>query len=306
MSESDRYVEFKVKKWSLGDDNNALIALISFNAILFVSLGLIQIIYYLIGSTSSAFEYEILRWVVLPAKLSDLATKPWTIISQMFVFSGFLVTLIHLLWLWAFGSILQQISGNQKLIPLYIYGGIAGALFFIAANYAFPQLRSQIEYATLYGGGASIMAVATAVTFLAPNFRLFRMLNGGIPLWILTVVFVIIDLSGTRNWAVQAAHLGGGVMGIAFAFALERNIDLSAWMVRFYNWFNDLCNPDKKKKPATQKFYYETGKRSPFSKSGVVTQERIDQILDKINQVGFAGLSSEEKNILNKAREIDL
>lgn len=306
MSESDRYLEFKVKKWSIGDDNNALTALIAFNAILFVSFGLIQVIYYLIGSTSSAFEYQILRWVALPAKLSDFITKPWTLLSHIFVFSGFLFTLINLLWLWAFGSIFQQLTGNQKIIPLYLYGGFVGALFFVGANYAFPQLRGNIEYASLLGGGAGIMAIATGVTFLAPNYRLFRMLNGGIPLWILTIIFVIIDLSGTRNWAVQAAHLGGGLMGILFAISLEKGRDLSVWMVQLYNRFNDLCNPEKKTKKFSKKHFYQTGSRSPFTKSGAVTQERIDQILDKINQLGFASLTSEEKNILNKARELDL
>ena len=38
----------------------------------------------------------------------------------------------NLLWIAAFGYILQDLAGNSKLIPLFIYGGLAGALFFIA------------------------------------------------------------------------------------------------------------------------------------------------------------------------------
>jgi hypothetical protein len=37
----------------------------------------------------------------------------------------------------------------------------------------------------------------------------------------------------------------------------------------------------------------------------VITQERIDDILDKINQKGYQYLSEEEKTILKKAREAD-
>ena len=33
-----------------------------------------------------------------------------------------------MLWLWTFGYILQEITGNKTLVPLYIYGGLAGAL----------------------------------------------------------------------------------------------------------------------------------------------------------------------------------
>ena len=308
MGESDRYLERKIQKLTLGDDNNSLMALVAINVMIFVCLGLIQVIYYMSQSTGSAFEYEILRWVVLPAKATTFATMPWTLLSYMFVYTGFVYTLINMLWLWAFGSILQQITGNQKIIPLYIYGGLAGAVFFIAANYIFPQLRNNVEYATMLGGGAAIMAVAIGTTFIAPNYRLFRMINGGIPLWVITLVFILIDLYGAPSLGDKLAHVGGGLTGLAFAFSLEKGMDWSKWMNDLYSWFINLFNPDKKKSNSDlkNKLFYNTGGKAPFSKQGNITQERIDQILDKINQKGFKSLSSEEKNILQKAKELDL
>lgn len=311
MGESDRYsdsfMDRRLNRIRIGDDNNALIALIAINAILFVSFGLIQVIYYISQSSTTAFQYEILRWVIVPAKLSSLAAKPWTVLSYMFVHVGFFYTLINLVWLWVFGSILQDLSGNSKIIPVYIYGGIAGAVFFIAASYAFPLLRDQVDYSFMFGGNAGIMAVALATTTLSPDYRLFRMLNGGIPLWILTILYVIIDFTG-GGASQHLAHLGGGLIGFLFVVSLRKGYDWSLWMNHIYNWFTNLFNPDKpirQKSKIKEKVFYNTGGQQPFIKRPVITQQRIDEILDKISKKGYNHLSEEEKAILEKARETD-
>ena len=308
MGESERYMDRRLKKITIGADNNALIALIAINALIFVSFGLIQVIYYLTQSSDSAFHYEILRWFILPAKLSTFATLPWTLLTYMFVHVGVIYTLINMLWLWVFGQILQDLSGNSKIFPVYIYGGIAGALVFIATSYIFPQLRNEIEYSFMFGGNASILAIAVATTTLSPDYRLFRMLNGGIPLWILTVLYVIIDFAGSGGTAHHLAHLAGGLSGFLFIVFLRKGYDGSLWMSRLYEWFMTLFDPDKPKEhreKIKEKVFYNTGGTKPFIKHPVITQQRIDEILDKINQKGFDHLSDEEKSILKKAEETD-
>ncbi len=72
MGESERYIDRRFKKITLGQDNNALIALISINGIGFAILGLIKLVYLIVESPAAAFANEILPWFVLPAKLSIL------------------------------------------------------------------------------------------------------------------------------------------------------------------------------------------------------------------------------------------
>jgi membrane associated rhomboid family serine protease len=308
MGESERYMDRRLRKITLGDDNNALMALIAINAMIFISFALIQVIYFMTQSNSAAFQYEILRWFILPAKLSVLAKMPWTVVSYMFVHTGIIYTLINMMWLWVFGSIFQDLSGNKKIIPVYIYGGLAGAVVYIASSYAIPQLRDQVEYAQMMGGNAAILAVAVATTTLAPDFRLFKNLNGGIPLWILTLLYIVIDFAGSGGLAHHIAHLGGAFTGFLFIISLRKGHDWSTWMNGFYCWFNNLFNPDKK--PRTQqtvkeKIFYNTNGKKPYVKRPVITQQRIDEILDKINQKGISLLTEEEKEILKKARETD-
>ncbi|MEO6684027.1 MAG: rhomboid family intramembrane serine protease [Ginsengibacter sp.] len=309
MGESERSLGKNIKRMTIGDDNNAMMALIGINAMIFISLGMIEIIYYMSSSTNVAFHYQIMRYFILPAKLQSLVLVPWTVLSYMFVHSGVIYMMVTMLWLWAFGSIFQSVAENSKTIPLYIYGGLGGAVVFVAINYISPSLRDGIAYTNMFGANASIMALAVGATTLAPNYRLFRALNGGIPLWILTIIYVIINVAGSGGTtAHHLAHLGGGLIGYLFIISYKKGYDWSLWMNDLYVWFINLFNPEKNGKPelnVKEKMFYNTGSRKPFDKKPVITEQRIDQILDKINQTGFDHLTEEEKAILKKAKETD-
>jgi hypothetical protein len=120
-------------------------------------------------------------------------------------------------------------------------------------------------------------------------------------------VYIIIDLvgMGTATMPFYAAHLAGAFIGFLFIYFLHRGSDWGAWMESMYNWFNNLFNPAKKAKASSikEKVFYNTGKRNPYSKTSNVTQQRVDEILDKISQQGFSALNKEEKDILKRASE---
>ncbi|WP_163615010.1 rhomboid family intramembrane serine protease, partial [Klebsiella pneumoniae] len=58
-------------------------------------------------------------------------SRPWTFITAMFMHSSVWHLISTVLWLWAFGYILQDLAGNSRLIPLYLYGGFIGGLVFV-------------------------------------------------------------------------------------------------------------------------------------------------------------------------------
>jgi hypothetical protein len=78
-------------------------------------------------------------------------------------------------------------------------------------------------------------------------------------------------------------------------------------MNNVYDWANDLFNPDKPKKGKrikTQLFYKSNTK--PYTKSSHITQQKIDDLLDKINQKGYNSLTDEEKEMLKRASKEDI
>ncbi|GAC1585046.1 MAG: rhomboid family intramembrane serine protease [Ginsengibacter sp.] len=310
MGEMDRFAEYKRKKISFGDDGNALVMLVAINGIIFIGLTILKILFWAVESTPDLYRHYITNWFIMPADYSNLLYRPWTIFSFSFTHTSVIMLISNMLWLWVFGSIFQLIAGNKKLIPLYIFGGVAGAIGFIAAIYLIPNLRPSAAFAELEGANAAILAVAVATTALTPEYRFFRMLNGGIPIWVLTLVYLVIDFAGitSSGAAYHISHLSGAFIGYMFVVSLKRGRDWSVGLNRFYDWITNVFNPHKGKAPVIkmrEKVFYEIGKQKPFTKTPNISQDRIDQILDKINQKGYNALTTEEQAILKKASESD-
>ncbi|MFC4232037.1 rhomboid family intramembrane serine protease [Parasediminibacterium paludis] len=294
----------------LGQDSNALTWLIIINASVFIILNFLKIVYSLSDIPDELFQRQILNWYTLPASLEKLSVRPWVIFSSFFTHFSVFSLIGSLLWLWSFGYILQDLTGNQKLIPIYIYGGVVGAFFFVFTNNIFPALAKNIDdMPDMMGASACIMAVAVATTTLSPDYRIFPLINGGIPLWVLTIVFVAVDFASIGNGkaGIGMAHLAAGGMGFFYVKQLQKGNDLGAWMISFWQWLDDLFNPEKKHtvKKEKDRLFYKTNSK-PFVKTPNLTQQKLDEILDKINREGYHFLTNEEKEFLKRASKEEL
>lgn len=304
--------EYK-RRLLLGQGNNVLITLIAINLVIFVILAFIKAVMHLKTENGAAaqalFDSSVMTWFALPADFSQIVSKPWTILTHMFVHAGLWHVFGNMLWLWMFGYILQDLTGNRKIFPVFFYGALFGAAAFILSYNLFPALKPYLPVATAVGASAGIMAIAVAATFIAPGYRIFPMLNGGIPLWIITAIYLIIDLAlipSNDNTGGHIAHLAGGLGGFLFMYSFRKGYDWGAWINNFFDWFSNLFNPDRPKKGKVVKseLFYKSGKQ-PYKKSPNVTEQRINEILDKINQKGYSSLSDEEKDLLKRASEKD-
>lgn len=298
------------RKILLGQDNNSLVFLFAVNMLMFVIVHFIKVVYFLSEIPDELFYKQVLNWLSLPAQADTFLTRPWTVISAMITHHSVWQLISSMLWLWCFGFILQDLAGNNKLIPVYIYGGLAGAASFLLMNNLVPVLATHVtSTAPLLGAGAAVMAVAVATTTLAPNYRIFPLINGGIPLWVITLIFVAIDIAtlASANAGIGAGHLLAGLLGYLYVRQLQRGTDWGAWMNKFAHWLNDLFNPEKKHQQASSadKHFYKTGTK-PFEKTANLTQQKLDAILDKINQQGYESLAEEEKTFLKRASKEDI
>lgn len=301
------YAQPNRNRFAIGQDGNALTMLIAINLVVFVMLALLQIVYFFSFNRiegNALFTEQVMRWISLPAEGGELLRKPWTIITYMFVHTGVWHILGNLLWLWGFGHLLQDLAGNRQVVPIYVYGGLAGALVFLLSYNFIPGLRPELEGTNLIGASAGVMAIAIGTTVLAPGYRIFPMLNGGIPLWVLTTLFVIIDLATIPqgNTGGHLAHLAGAAAGAIYVVQLRKGRDGGKWMNDFFDWTGNLFNPDRPRKGRSikQQLFYKSGTQ-PFRKTPHLTQQRVDEILDKIGQKGYGALTEEEKDLLKRA-----
>jgi membrane associated rhomboid family serine protease len=300
------------QKISLGQSGNTLMTLIAICLIMFVGLAFMKAVSYFRYSKEEAlpfFDKNVLSLFALPADLNKILSRPWTIITHMFVHDNVWKVFTNMLWLWCFGYIMQDSAGTKKIIPVFVYGALGGALAFVLAYNLLPSLQAQMPFAHAMGASAGVMAIAIATTMVSPGYRLFPMIGGGIPLWGLTAFYIISDLATVSfsDTGYLIAHIAGAVTGFLFVLFLRMGFDGSRWMNNFFDWVNDLFNPDRprKGKNTKEELFYKSS-ATPYVKIPNLTQQRVDEILDKINQHGYSFLTDEEKELLKRAGEEDL
>jgi membrane associated rhomboid family serine protease len=296
----------KTKTW-LGDNNNPLLMLIVINVLMFIILNFINIVYVLSNSADGLFETQVLAWFRLPAAMDTFITRPWVLITHMFSQDSVWMLIGNILFLWFFGYIYQDLTGNRHVVPIYIYGALAGAALFMLSANLLPRFSAVVETFNFTGAGAAVMAIALAATVTAPDYRIFPMILGGIPLWVIALIYVIIDFAGlaTQSFPHHLSHLGGALIGFLYVKQVQKGNDPGGWMHRAYNWFLNLFDPSKRKlKPVPkQQVYYNTKGKEPFVKTPNINQKKVDDILDKISEKGYDSLTKEERAILKKASE---
>jgi membrane associated rhomboid family serine protease len=300
------------QKIALGQSGNTLMTLIAICLVVFVGLAFMKAVWYFRYPREEALTYfnkNVLGLFTLPADFNNMMTRPWAIITHMFVHDNIWKIFANMLWLWCFGYIMQNMAGNKKIIPVFVYGALGGAIAFILAYNLLPSLHAQLPFANAMGASAGVMAVAITTTMISPGYRIFPMIGGGIPLWVLTAFYIISDLatisfSDTGN---LIAHIAGAITGFLFVFFLRLGFDWSRWMNNFFDWVNNLFNPNKPKKGKNRKeeLFYKSS-ATPYKKTPNLTQQRVDEILDKINQQGYNFLTDEEKDLLKRASKEEL
>ncbi|PUZ26536.1 Membrane associated serine protease, rhomboid family [Chitinophaga costaii] len=295
---------------SLGEDRNMVTKLLSINLTLFAFLLFVKVIYLLGRYHESSFE-DVMDWLTLPASPARLLTKPWSLLTSMFTHAAihsnqwFDWSIVYnMIWLFFFGSTLQHLAGYQRIVPLYLYGGLVAALFYITGMNLIPSLHLLASTSYTLGAAGSVMCLAVAVTTLAPRYRILPTMGGGIPLWVITLLYVVSLLGSNvlegHDNSLYLTLAGGALTGFVMIRQWERGNDWGAPLNRFLYKLSHLFHPDEEN---TRDLLVSTGMpfRRVSTKSPTVPEARLNEILDKISMQGIDALTLEEKETLLRA-----
>ncbi|NOW96553.1 rhomboid family intramembrane serine protease [Mucilaginibacter sp. SG564] len=268
---------------------NKLNLLIGINVAVFLLINIPAVIENLFGQPS-VIAYYANDYLAATAYLPKLLTRFWTPFTYMFMHAGVLHILFNMLWLYWMGQIFEEYLGNKRTIGLYIMGGLAGAIFYIACYNIFPAFTRNpgLQAIPVVGASASVMAIVVATATLLPNYTISLLLFGPVKLKWLVFVILVIDFLGVvgPNAGGEIAHLGGALLGFVYIKQLQKGHD---WIGSIGNIFK--ARPKLK---VAAKNFNKNSTESP-------RQEDIDRILDKISQSGYDSLTKQEKEILFRA-----
>jgi len=241
----------------------------------------------------------------VPADPGALMEHPWSIFTYMFLHEDFLHLLFNMIVLYFSGRIFMEYLNDRKLLTTYILGGIAGAVFYIAAFNFFPVFDESISVSVALGASASVLAILIAVATYVPDYSVILLFFGRIKLKYLVLVFILIDLLSIKqgNAGGHIAHLGGAFWGFAYVQMLKHgskfSINLSLfnmdWLKKMFTFKRSVKNGEratKAERPVTDEDYNFQKKKN---------QEKIDKILEKISKSGYGSLSRDEKELLFKS-----
>ncbi|MCH7611932.1 MAG: rhomboid family intramembrane serine protease [Candidatus Marinimicrobia bacterium] len=204
----------------------------------------------------------------------------WQPVTYMFIHGDIFHVLINMFVLWMFGSEMESIWGRTEFLRYYFLTGVGSGLIWLLFNIAQP-------YSVLIGASGAIYGILLAYGMMFPNRTVY--LYFLIPIkvkWFVIFLGVIAFVSSLNNYSniSHITHLSGMVIGFIY--------------LRYYRRWKDMKFSIHK-----QLEEFRISRTTRKKQQRMKMQRKVDQLLDKINKVGYEKLTEEEKDLLYKASQ---
>ncbi|MFT6480798.1 MAG: membrane associated rhomboid family serine protease [Spirosomataceae bacterium] len=288
--------------------DNAVVKIILINLFVFVGLMVLGFFLSFSDSTQSINQF-IQRQFVLNAPLEQFIRQPWTLFTYSFHHDGFFHILFNMITLYWFGMMLQDFIGGQKLVNIYLLGGLLGGIVYIFVHNLLALAPESFGInnisATIGGASAAVFAVLFATVTLVPDYEFYFFRLFLVKIKYLAWAFLLLSF---LNPSSGISHAAGAFIGFSYVKLLRSGLDLGTPIEAIYNWWKTLGG---KKTSKTQKKGYSkspvynmsTASKNTAPEEYTTRQEDVDAILDKIGKSGYESLSKEEKEILYRASQ---
>ncbi len=207
----------------------------------------------------------------------------WQLVSYMFLHGGFWHIFFNMFVLWMFGVELERNWGTKEFLKFYFITGIGGAVFNLILS-GEPTI----------GASAAVYGVMIAYALAYPDRLIYIYFLFPVKVKYLMGFLVIFSFFSTlgpnTSNIAHAAHLGGMIVGFVY---------LKYWRIHFKikGFFqNTLSNLSSPKGHSSNMKYTPGGGENKTD----YYRRKIDELLDKINKVGYMNLSDEEKRLLDE------
>jgi len=184
---------------------------------------------WLIGINIAVFFIAFLLSLLNPNIFELIALNPadfaagknvWTIITSMFMHGGPSHLLLNMLSLMFLGGFLERLIGSKRFLGIYMASGIIANLFYVLAYLVFNT-----KSIPAVGASGAIFGLAGMLAVLTPKMKIYIMLIPiAMPMWLgVTAMLVLLwTLTLTLGLPIgNEAHLGGLLVGLAYAFYLR-------------------------------------------------------------------------------------
>lgn len=217
--------------------------------------------------------------------------QPWRLVTYMFLHAGGIHLIFNMLWLWWMGRSVEQSLGPRTFCVIYFGSGIGGALLDIA----FAQIMG---INLVIGASGAVFGIMVAFAMLFPRMPIMLFLLPPIEARYVVAGLIALDLLflGSSDNTARIVHLGGAGIGYLLMKYEQQGVDLSAFVRPIEQFWYQLKGSYRKEKSTSK----SSNLRSVSDVEIVEESEQseLDEILEKISEKGYDGLTQEEKKKL--------
>ncbi len=224
----------------------------------------------------------------IPSRASEL----WRFLSYAFVHFNFMHILFNMLMFWMFATEVCKSIGEKNFTTLYLTSAIFASVFSLPL-YTLGLIGNN----PVVGASGALFGVMVAYAFLFPEQTILMFFIIPMKIKHAIWIFIAIDLfmANSGDGVAHFTHLGGVLSGYLFMLLWSKNIPLKSFFVR-----------QKKQETYSKEYFREQAKRQPSSPlegelhkgSASAKEERLNEILEKINLTGLQSLTQEERDYL--------
>ncbi len=248
--------------------------------------------------------YVLQEWFALNPLVEGANFQVWQLITYQFMHAGFGHIFFNMFMLWMFGMEIENIMGSKKFLYYYLICGVAAGLaqLFIAPLFSVPALT--------IGASGAVFGVMIAFAFMFPDRLIFLWFL--IPIkakYLIGFLFIleIFFIGDAGSDVAHLAHLGGAIAGFIFIM-MDKKIDVTLKHMFNKSYYRTTEKPPNIFSGITERFSKKDDevKEAKFydlkdDEDEKITQEDIDEILDKISKSGYQNLTEKEKKTLFEA-----
>jgi membrane associated rhomboid family serine protease len=240
----------------------------------------------------------------------------WRLVTHFFLHDVFspMHILFNMLFLWWFGSVVEDLYGPREFLTIYMVGGLVSGLTYVITS--LPEVFALVNnpdpnaiWPAALGASGAVTAILVIFACHYPTRLIYLFFFLPVPIWLFVVFEVFMDafafLGNAQGGVAVAGHLGGAAFGFAY---FKLHWQLSGYWSNFTLWRRRRSQP-------RLRVYREEDRPTPVSVTAAAPppssaledehlEAKMDAILEKISREGKENLTDTEQAILLKASEI--
>lgn len=278
-------------------ERNSILHLVLFVASTYILLHMVIILFIILSDAEkNAYQAYILPY----AGIRDWDTwlrKPWTLFTYTLGQKSFFTLLTNMVWLYIFGTVIQQYISAKEVFPMFFLTYIISGLLYLVLTMAAGI--SNAHY--ILNSMPAVTSFAFGSWAIQPDRKMEVGIPWKIPLWLFVLVFsaLVLLTSGSLSSSSWILYLISAVTGLVYGTLLRMGRRPGSVVQDSIDKLRIAVSGNDEKIDGWRVDKFEEALRANNTDLG---EQEIREILIKLKKGGMGALNIRERSYLFKSK----